>query len=63
MLRAAGIMTRLAFSNDMSELDAKLKRSVEPTSKNSTPSAQVVSKFVPEALHILKTYTFGGFYP
>ncbi|KAK3939557.1 heat shock cognate 90 kDa protein [Diplogelasinospora grovesii] len=60
MLRVAGIMTRLAFSNEMSDLNDKLKRMSEANSKKgSTFSPEDVAKCVPEALHILKTYTFG----
>ncbi|KAI0457091.1 hypothetical protein F5B21DRAFT_109668 [Xylaria acuta] len=58
MLRAAGIMTRLAFTHEMSELQTKLERaagtSISP--KNS-------AVFIPEALHILKTFTFGDSTP
>ena len=59
MLRAAGILTRMAFSNDMAELDSKFRRSVvDSNTKSSVPPPSVVAKYVPEALHILKTYTF-----
>lgn len=58
MLRVAGIMTRLAFVNEMLELDFKLKRVVEARAKGSPPTKEEVLKFLPEALHILKTYTF-----
>lgn len=58
MLRVAGIMTRLAFVNEMLDLDSKLKRAVESRAKGSSPTKEEVMKFLPEALHILKTYTF-----
>ncbi|KAK4453176.1 heat shock cognate 90 kDa protein [Podospora aff. communis PSN243] len=57
MLRVAGIMSRLAFSNEMADLNDKLKRLSESNKKGSISPADVV-KCVPEALHILKTYTF-----
>ncbi|KAK0674007.1 hypothetical protein QBC41DRAFT_310133 [Cercophora samala] len=56
MLRVAGIISRLAFINEMADLDQKLKRLSADNKKG--PSLADVEKFVPEALHILKTYTF-----
>ncbi|KAK4179518.1 hypothetical protein QBC36DRAFT_72684 [Triangularia setosa] len=56
MLRVAGIISRLAFINEMADLDQKLKRLSVDNKKG--PSLADVEKFVPEALHILKTYTF-----
>ncbi|EON96657.1 putative neutral zinc metallopeptidase protein [Phaeoacremonium minimum UCRPA7] len=58
MLRVAGIMTRLAFANEMTDLQTKLLRAAESRGKGSKISSEDVAKFVPEALHILKTYTF-----
>ncbi|WYZ38743.1 hypothetical protein EsH8_III_000657 [Colletotrichum jinshuiense] len=55
MLRAAGIMTRLAFINEMSDLDAKVKSLVGTGTKIS---AEHLIKLLPEALHILKTFSF-----
>ncbi|KAK4138631.1 hypothetical protein BT67DRAFT_437948 [Trichocladium antarcticum] len=59
MLRAAGIMSRLAFANEMADLNDKLKRISESSKKKETAIAPSdVGKCIPEALHILKTYTF-----
>jgi hypothetical protein len=59
LLRAVGIMSRLAFANEMGDLDDKLKRMSESSSKKGPAvSPADVAKCVPEALHILKTYTF-----
>jgi len=59
MLRVAGIMSRLAFSNEMADLDDKLKRMSESSNKKGTGmNPSDVEKCIPEALHILKTYTF-----
>lgn len=58
MLRVAGIMSRLAFVNEMLDLESKLKRVVEERAKGSQPSKEEILRFLPEALHILKTYTF-----
>lgn len=58
MLRVAGIMVRLAFTNEMSDLDLKVKRLAEARAKGSSPNMEEILKFLPEALHILKTYTF-----
>lgn len=55
MLRAAGIMTRLAFADEMAELNTKLVRSV---AKGAKITAKEVARFMPEALHILKTFTY-----
>ncbi|KAI0007386.1 hypothetical protein F4779DRAFT_513468 [Xylariaceae sp. FL0662B] len=60
MLRAAGIMTRLAFSNEMDELQLKLQRAAD-TSSGITPKE--IAKYMPEALHILKAFTFGDSTP
>ncbi|KAH7165934.1 hypothetical protein EDB81DRAFT_942902 [Dactylonectria macrodidyma] len=60
ILRAAGIITRLAFSNEMSELSTRVKQA---TDKNGKLTPAVISKFMPEALHILKTFTFGDSTP
>lgn len=58
MLRVAGIMTRLAFLNEMIDLESKLKRAIEERGKGSQPTQEEIMKYLPEALHILKTYTF-----
>ncbi|KAK1760967.1 hypothetical protein QBC47DRAFT_368715, partial [Echria macrotheca] len=60
MLRVAGIMSRLAFSNEMADLSDKLKRlsAARSPQKGPVPNPEDVEKCVPEALHILKTYSF-----
>jgi hypothetical protein len=60
MLRAAGIMSRLAFTFEMADLNDKLKRMSESSSSKKGPgvSPADAQKLVPEAMHILKTYTF-----
>ncbi|CAK7219184.1 hypothetical protein SEUCBS140593_003805 [Sporothrix eucalyptigena] len=76
LLRVAGILTRLAFINEMSDLGVKFRQFVDANRaaaagpgavKNSSvvpvPTAAEVSKFVPEALHVLKTYTFSDSTP
>ncbi|EFX03597.1 ATPase subunit c domain protein [Grosmannia clavigera kw1407] len=69
LLRASGILTRLAFVNEMAVLDSKFRQHLESTNRGSkgsrlpTPTAEDVARFVPEALHILKTYTFGDSTP
>ncbi|KJZ70732.1 hypothetical protein HIM_09865 [Hirsutella minnesotensis 3608] len=60
LLRAAGIIARLAFANEMSDLDKRLRNSLDSGSKVSD---EIVSKFMPEALHTLKTFTFGDSTP
>jgi hypothetical protein len=58
MLRVAGIMSRLAFTSEMSMLSSNLKRASEMAGRGSKITKDDVAKFVPEALHILKTFTF-----
>ncbi|KAF7550838.1 hypothetical protein G7Z17_g5433 [Cylindrodendrum hubeiense] len=60
ILRAAGIITRLAFSNEMSDLSSRVKQAKD---KNGRLTPAVINKFMPEALHILKTFTFGDSTP
>lgn len=60
LLRAAGIITRLAFANEMDDLSRRLRNSAEPGRKISKES---IAKFMPEALHTLKTFTFGDSTP
>ncbi|EPE02298.1 atpase subunit c domain protein [Ophiostoma piceae UAMH 11346] len=76
LLRVAGILSRLAFINEMSDLDTKFRRYVEENRaaaagtnavKNNKvvaiPTPEEIAKFVPEALHVLKTYTYGDSTP
>ena len=59
MLRVAGIISRLAFSNEMADLQAKLTRMSEANPrKGSAVNPVDVEKCIPEAMHILKTYSF-----
>lgn len=58
MLRVAGIMSRLAFANEMSDLSLKVKRSIESASNGPKVRRETIAKFIPEALHTLKTFTF-----
>ncbi|KAF4986979.1 hypothetical protein FDECE_15665 [Fusarium decemcellulare] len=60
ILRAAGIITRLAFANEMSDLSSRIKQTME---KEPKFSPAVIAKYMPEALHILKTFTFGDSTP
>ncbi|PNY26469.1 Uncharacterized protein TCAP_03605 [Tolypocladium capitatum] len=60
LLRAAGIIARLAFSNEMDDLSKRLRNPAGPGKKISKES---IAKFMPEALHTLKTFTFGDSTP
>ncbi|KAK4217066.1 heat shock cognate 90 kDa protein [Rhypophila decipiens] len=62
MLRVAGIMSRLAYTNEMSDLDEKLRRRAK-ANEGSKLSPGDVQALLPEAVHILKTYTFGDSTP
>ncbi|TGJ81972.1 hypothetical protein E0Z10_g6780 [Xylaria hypoxylon] len=61
MLRAAGIMTRLAFAHEMTELQTKLQRAADAAGTSITSKETAI--FMPEALHILKAFTFGDSTP
>lgn len=74
LLRASGILTRLAYINEMADFGRKFQKHLEASrpppapgvkasSKLPIPTAADLTKFVPEALHILKTYTFGDSTP
>ena len=54
LLRCAGIIVRLAYANEVAELGDKMRRSA----KAGKVTLEEVSKFMPEALHILKTFSF-----
>ncbi|ATY60583.1 HATPase domain [Cordyceps militaris] len=60
LLRAAGIIVRLAFVNEMADLHKKVTGSVEP---GADITEAIISKYLPEALHILGTYTFADSTP
>ncbi|KAG6015483.1 hypothetical protein E4U43_005216 [Claviceps pusilla] len=60
LLRAAGIVSRLAFSNEMNDLSRRV-RSTGHYSKNI--SSSIIEKYMPEAIHTLKTFTFGDSTP
>ncbi|OAQ95976.1 hypothetical protein LLEC1_02859 [Akanthomyces lecanii] len=60
LLRAAGIIVRLAFANEMEDLHKKVIGSVE---KGAKITEATISKHLPEALHILGTYSFADSTP
>ncbi|KAK0383551.1 hypothetical protein NLU13_9462 [Sarocladium strictum] len=60
LLRAAGIITRLAFANEMEDLNQKLRRLAD---KSGSISKDIVIKHIPEAIHTLRNYTFGDSTP
>jgi hypothetical protein len=60
ILRAAGILTRLAFANEMDELHLRVRQTVDSKGRISS---ETIVKFLPEAMHILKTFTFGDSTP
>jgi hypothetical protein len=59
MLRVAGIMARLAFANEMADLSTKIKRATEQNGHGTKVTKDEIAQFMPEALHTLKTFTFG----
>ncbi|RFU32230.1 hypothetical protein B7463_g4136, partial [Scytalidium lignicola] len=63
MLRVAGIMSRLAFSNEMSDLSNKIRRATESAGHAGKVTKVELTTFMPEALHILKSFTFGDSTP
>lgn len=58
MLRVAGIIARLAFSNEMSDLSAKVRRATELAGHGTKVTKEEITHFLPEALHTLQTFTF-----
>lgn len=63
MLRVAGIMARLAFSNEMSDLADRVKRATQSNGNGNKVTKREIGQFMPEAAHILKTFTFGDSTP
>jgi len=59
MLRVAGIMARLAFSNEMADLSTRVKMAAQTAGHGNKVTKNEIAQFLPEALHILKTFTFG----
>lgn len=59
MLRVAGIMARLAFSNEMQDLHAKVMRATDLAGRGTKVTKEQIAQFMPEALHTLRTFTFG----
>lgn len=61
MLRVAGIMTRLAFANEMLDLSELINRASQGNSK--VPTAEAIAKFIPAARHIFQSFTFADSTP
>ncbi|CZT50162.1 related to NUO-14 NADH2 dehydrogenase (ubiquinone) 14K chain [Rhynchosporium secalis] len=59
MLRVAGIMARLAFTSEMSDLSTRIKRATELNGHGTKVTKAEIDQFMPEALHNLKSFTFG----
>jgi Protein of unknown function (DUF3684) len=58
MLRVAGIITRLAFTREMADLGSKVKRAAESAGRGAKISKDDIDNLLPEAEHILQTFTF-----
>jgi hypothetical protein len=58
LLRAAGTITRLAFTREMTELGSKVIRAAESAGRGTKVVKDDINKLLPEALHILQTFTF-----
>ena len=59
MLRAAGIVSRIAWTGEINTLKEKLvQSSMFKDSKKSKPSAEEIDKVLPEAIYILNQFTF-----
>ncbi|KAG9240265.1 hypothetical protein BJ878DRAFT_527121 [Calycina marina] len=59
MLRVAGIMIRLAYTNEMAELSAKVDRAGGIGGKGKNVSKEQIDRFMPEAIHTMSTFSFG----
>lgn len=58
MLRVAGIMSRVAYGIEMADLGTKLQRWTQSAGRAARMSKEDIEKFIPEALHIITSYTF-----
>lgn len=58
MLRVAGILSRLAFVSEMTELGDKLKRASQSAGSSTKISKELITKFLPEAAHTLNSFSF-----
>lgn len=58
LLRASGIITRLAFSSEMADLSLKIKHAAELTGNDPKITKKEISAHINDALHILRTFTF-----
>jgi hypothetical protein len=58
MLRVAGIITRLAFSREMADLGAKVKRVAEAAGRAGKIVRGDIATLLPEARHLLHTFAF-----
>ena len=57
MLRAAGIVCRIAWTGEINSLQGKLSQSAKDT-KGSKIRPEDITKVLPEAIHILSQFTF-----
>lgn len=57
MLRAAGVICRIAWSGEMDNVRDKLSRTLAATGMSKFGKEQILS-VLPEAIHILNTFTF-----
>ena len=58
MLRVAGIITRLAFTREMADLGSKVRRAAESAGRGAKISKDDIEMLLPEAEHILQSFTF-----
>lgn len=63
MLRIAGIVTRLAYVQAMSDLLGKVTRAAELAGHGNKITKAEINQFIPEALHILEAFTFSASTP
>ncbi|KFY32448.1 hypothetical protein V493_00181 [Pseudogymnoascus sp. VKM F-4281 (FW-2241)] len=58
MLRVAGIISRVAYANEMSDLGNRLQSWAQSQGRPGKILKEDVEKFMPAALHILTSFTF-----
>jgi hypothetical protein len=58
MLRVAGIMSRLAYANEMTELGNSVKRNAVTAGRGNKITKDDIVKYTAEAQHIIQSYTF-----
>lgn len=63
LLRIAGIMSRITYTSQMQMLSDKILHATETAGRKGKITSAEINKFIPEAMHIMGTFTFGDSTP